>query len=112
MQLSEELIKKIEIEFLKLLSKKLNEGSINRQIARDSASYYLSFLPFQSAEDIITKAKTIAVKFPELDSYPVYVLGEIEGLKTQQILEKMRKHMKKNEVDQAISLMQTNNGSS
>lgn len=110
MQVPEEIIKKIELEFLKLLSKKLAEGTINRQIARDSASYYLTLLPFQSAEDIITKTKTISTKFPALDSYPVYVLGEIEELKTQHVLEKMRSHMKKNEVDEAINLMQTNNG--
>ena len=105
MPLSDAFIKKMEIEYLKLLAGLLKDGKINRQIAKDSAKTYLTLLPFSSDEDIQTKIKTFVEKYPMLDKYQVIVMDAIEQIKTAQILEKMRTHLKNDNIEEAINLV-------
>lgn len=105
MQLSDEFVKKIEIEYLRLLSQFLEEGKIDRAYAKSSAQKYLTLLPFESIEDIQDKIQSFGEEFPELGKYTIYVHGEIDELKTQNVLEKMRHMMKNDNIDEALNLV-------
>ncbi len=105
MQLLPEFIKKIEIEYLRILAKLLREGKMNRSQAKDSAKAYLAMLPFSSSEELLTKVKSFVKAFPMIDSYEIYIMHEIEQIKTDQVLEKMRMHMKNDNIEEAINLI-------
>ena len=105
MTLTPALTKKVEIEFLRLLAQLLQNGKISRQIAKDSVKTYLALLPFSSDADLLTKAKTLSQKFPLLDKYEILVMHEIEEIKTQHVLERMRTHLKNNNIEEAINLV-------
>ncbi len=105
MQLSDEFVKKIEIEYLRILAKLLRDGKINRTQAKESAKTYLKMLPFSSNEDLLTKVKEFIKSFPMLDAYEIYVMHEIEQIKTNEVLEKMRTHLKNDNIEEAINLV-------
>lgn len=107
MPLSDEFVKKIEIEYLKLLATLLRDGKINRQIAKESAKTYLSLLPFSSDHDLQSKIKTFVEKYPMIDKYQVIVMDAVEEIKTAQVLEKMRTHLKNDNIEEAINLVDT-----
>lgn len=105
MPLSDEFIKTIEIEYLKLLVALLKDGKINRKIAKESAKTYLSLLPFSSDEDLQTKVKRFVEMYPMTDKYQVIVMDAIEKMKTAQVLDKMRTHLKNDNIEEAINLV-------
>ncbi len=107
MILSPEFIKKIEIEYLRLLAKLLRDGKINRKTAKDASIEYLKLLPISSSEDLMAKISPFVKQYPQLYAYEIYLLHEIEEIKTQKVLEKMRIYLKSDKIDEAISLVQT-----
>ena len=52
MQLSDSLIKDVEVEYLRQLTKLLKEGKADRVLARSSAQAFLKLLPFADDNDI------------------------------------------------------------
>lgn len=107
MPLTDEFIKKVEIEYLRILAKLLREGKITRTQAKDSAKAYLAMLPFASSEELLKKVKSFVTSFPMIDVYEIYVMHEIEEIKTNQVLEKMRAHLKNDNIEEAINLVDT-----
>ena len=52
MHLSDSLIKDVEVEYLRQLTKLLKEGKADRVLARSSAQAFLKLLPFADDNDI------------------------------------------------------------
>ena len=106
MQLSDSLIKDVEVEYLRQLTKLLKEGKADRVLAKTSAQAFLKLLPFADDNDMLLKLGNYGEAFPLFTKLHVYALGLIEELKTKEILEKMRVLMKDNNIDGAIQLIE------
>jgi len=63
--------------------------------AKASAKKYLTYLPFQTPEDLITKINEFTKSFPMLSKYQLYIAHEVEDIKTKEILAKMREMIEK-----------------
>ncbi|KKQ36547.1 MAG: hypothetical protein US54_C0064G0015 [Candidatus Roizmanbacteria bacterium GW2011_GWA2_37_7] len=105
MQLPDSLIKNIEVEYLRQLTNILKEGKADRTLAKTSAQAFLKLLPFADDNDMLLKLGNFGEEFPLFTKLHVYALGLIEELKTKEVLEKMRKLMKDNDIDGAIQLI-------
>ena len=106
MQLPDSLIKNVEVEYLRQLTKILKEGKADRILAKTSAQAFLKLLPFADENDMLLKLGNYGEEFPLFTKLHVYALGLIEELKTKEVLEKMRNLMKNDDIDKAINLVQ------
>lgn len=107
MAVSDLFVKNIEVEYLRLLASLLRNGKINRQYAQDSAKEFLALLPFTTPDDIHDKIKSYTEKFESLIPLHAYVVNEIDKNQTHTVLEKMRSLIKNNEIDEAVTLIQS-----
>lgn len=106
MLLPDLLIKNVEIEYLRQLTKILKEGKADRVLAKTSAQAFLKLLPFADDNDMLLKLGNYGEEFPLFTKLHVYALGLIEELKTKEVLAKMRVLMKNDNIEQAINLVQ------
>lgn len=104
MQLSEELIRDFEIEYLKIIIKLMNNGELKLDDAKSSAVYYLSLLPYSDMNDLQNKAKTFVDKYPWAQGLNVFILQKVEDSKTSDVLNKMRTLMRGNKIDEALQV--------
>ena len=104
MEFPEGFIREIEIQYLRILAEMLKMGKIDVPTARASAKQYLTYLPFSSPEDLMTKMNDYVMAFPMLGKYHLHVAHEVEDIKTKHVLAKMRHMMKNDNIDEAISL--------
>lgn len=104
MTLPDSLIKDVEVEYLRQLTKLLKEGKADRVLARASAQAFLKILPFADDNDMLLKIGNYGEEFPLFARLHVYALGLIEETKTKEVLEKMRNLMKNDHIDEALSL--------
>lgn len=95
----------LEYIFLKTIVRELKSNHIKIADAKNYAIAFRKLEPFRSLED----AKTKMTQFSTL--YKAYVLPEdyidiyFQELKKDELIEQMREHLKKNEIDQAIQLV-------
>lgn len=108
MQLSDELLKDIELKFLRELMEALEKGSMDEEQAKSSAHDFLALLPFANYDDMKTKIESFCKTYPELLETHVYILQKEEEQKTQSVVEKMRTFMKNDQIDEAINVVQEN----
>ena len=106
MQLPDKLIKDVEVEYLRQLTKVLKEGKADRILAKTSAQAFLKLLPFADDNDMLLKLGNYGKEFPLFTKLHVFALGLVEELKTKEVLEKMRILMKGGSIDKAINLVQ------
>lgn len=104
MQLSEDIVLNIHKEYLKLVVGYLRTGKIDRDIARNSASFFLQLLPFSSEDDMKEKIHKLTIMFPQFYELRLYMIRSVEEKKTNDLLERMRKHMSENNINEAINL--------
>ncbi len=106
MALPNSFIKKIEIQYLRIMAQLLKKGKIDRKIAKGATNLFISDFPFNSYEDMRTKFKILVDSYPAFSDIYLYLLKEIEEEETQEVLAKMRNFMKNKDVDSAINIIQ------
>lgn len=106
MTLPDQLIKDVEIEYLRLLVTLLKEVKSDSTHAKSSTDAFLKLLPFVEDNAMLEKLDKFGRDFPLFTSLHVYALGQVENLKTNELLEKMRGLMKDEKVNEAINLVQ------
>jgi hypothetical protein len=106
MVFGEDYIKDVEIEFLRIVAKLLENGDFEIVDARTCAQFFLSLSPFQTVEDLRNKLQQLSSKYPDFKELEVYEMGKSEEAKTDEVLEKMRGLMKNGEIDEALQLTQ------
>lgn len=89
-----EFVKYIEIQYLLLLSNLLKIGQIDVKTAKETARMFLTFLPFQSFEDVESKMKTFVEKYKIFEKLNISVMQQKEEVKTKEVLTKMNSFMK------------------
>jgi hypothetical protein len=104
MEIPPALLKEIEIAFLKELARALRSGEIHTPQARDILSHFTALYPFRSIPDLSEKITRFVAVNPAYKELPIIVQRHEDFLKTQDVIMKMRKHMKAGEIDKAISV--------
>lgn len=107
MSLSEDFVKRIEIQYLAILLELSQAKQITRAQAKGSAQLLLSYLPFHDEEDIKHKLGNFKEIYPMFMKLYTYLLNELEKESTKDVLEKMRHLMNNEDVDSAIKLAET-----
>ncbi|MCA9372335.1 hypothetical protein KC726_05585 [Candidatus Woesebacteria bacterium] len=102
---SEELIKQIELKYLKLIVGLLRSGKINKNIAKQTANFFLTLLPFNSYEELRGKIKLFTDQYPDFIELDFYSIKCIEEEKTQQLLQRMQSKMHEDDLEGAINLV-------
>lgn len=106
MQLSDDFIKDVELQYLRLVSEALKKGDMDITTAKSSAQEFLKLLPFAHMDDMKLKLQQYCMKYPAISSLTVYIMQKMEESKTSDVLEKMRTLMKSNQIDDALKLAQ------
>lgn len=104
MQLSEELIKEFELEYLHIIIKLLESGEITVDEAKASAVYYLTLLPYTDMNNLQTKTTGFIEKYPWTAKLNIFLMNKLETHKTKDVLEKMRTLMNDNKIDEALQV--------
>ncbi len=107
MHASVDFIKQLELEYLRILSKEIRSGTISAEVAQASARYFLKLLPFSSYNDITIKIEKFATEYTQFTHLFTFVKQQEQEVKTQIVLERMRKLMKENKITEAIAAAQT-----
>jgi hypothetical protein len=102
---SQDLIKNIEKEYLRILIDLMKNGSFNLQKAKDKTREFLAFLPFVSYEDMNSKIKQFSKDNSDFDNLFTLYLDLEEKEKTTNVLAKIRSFMEKGNVNQALNLV-------
>ncbi len=106
MQLSDEFLKDIELQYLRLVTDALKNGEMDIDTAKASAQEFLNLLPFANLDDMKVKFQRYCIKYPSIAGLTVYIMQQMEESKTNEVLEKMRTLMKDNKIDDALKLAQ------
>lgn len=104
MQLSEDFIKKIEIHYLHLVLDYIRRKKITQTIVKSSAQLMITYIPFTTDADMKHKLSNFKEIYPIFSPLYTYFLNEVEKNNTQDVLEKMRKLMKNEDVDSVVKL--------
>jgi len=99
------LIKKVEKEYLKILTDNLRNGSLTLEEAKNHTRQFLSFLPFSSFDDFKKKIYEFTLKNPLYQKIYLMILNYEEEIKTKHLLEKIRSLMKKNNFEDALKIV-------
>ncbi len=100
----EDLVKKVETQYLKIIIANLKSGSMAMVLAKETAQLFLTYLPFTSIEDMRAKLNSFWSKYPVFQTLELIVATHEESKKTEETLEKMRTLMNNNQIDEALNL--------
>lgn len=106
MELTQEFVKTIEIEYLRCVSELLKSGAMDLPTAKASAKEFLTYVPFSSVDDMRGKIQKFISTYPALNIFHVRFLTHVEDEHTKGVLEQMRHHLKNNDIDAALQLVQ------
>lgn len=100
----EDLVREIEIAFIKKLMRLIQDKVIPVDQARLIARHFIALFPFHDVADIKAKVAqflTLQTQFEEMN----FVLTKWDDEeKTRAVIDKMREHIKAGEVDKAIAV--------
>jgi len=90
--------------FLKRIVTGLRDGSIDVQRAKLLARLFINLEPFNSIDDAKVKMHTFATQNPHFQELDTYMTAYHEEKKIGQVIDKMRKYMKDNDIDNALAV--------
>lgn len=94
----------IEYLFLKKIIAGLRDGSISVPKAKEYANAFLSIEPFLSIEDAYNKTNQFVAEHTEFTILKDYIDGFEKEKDVVEKIDKMREHMRQNNIDAAIQV--------
>jgi hypothetical protein len=101
------LTDKVEYLFLKILLGDLDSQSITVEEMKSSAKDFLTLEPFISIDDARSKVNSLVTRYPRYSELKEYMAAYEKELRTEAVIEKMRAHMKSNNLDEALKVAQS-----
>lgn len=103
----DEVTNRLEYLFLKIIIAGLKDESISTDSVKDLAGIFLGLEPFVSFEDTEKKIGQFVSKYPYFNSLEEYLKAYEHEKATDSKIEKMREHMKNNNIEAAIQVAKT-----
>lgn len=97
----------LESIFLKKIIMGLRDGSINIADSKRFANLFLSLEPFSSIDEAKNKMTTFSAQNTHFADLQNYMNAYHEEKKVGEVIEKMRKFIKNNDVDNALKVATT-----
>jgi len=97
----------IEYLFLKKIIAGLRDGSISVAKAKEYANVFLSIEPFTSIEDAYNKTNQFVAKHSEFTIIKDYMDAFEKEKDVAAKIDKMREHIKQNNLDEALQVAKT-----
>lgn len=94
----------LESIFLKKIIMGLRDGSISIADSKKFANTFLSLEPFASIEDAKDKMHTFITQNDKFPTLGEYMDAYHEEKKVGEVIEKMKKYIKNNQVDEALKV--------
>ena len=98
------LTEKLEYLFLKAIVHGLSDKSTKAPIARQFGIEFLKLEPFTSLEDAKKKMAAFVSQNSKFEQLTKYMNAYHEETRINEVIEKMRTHMKNNDIDKALEV--------
>lgn len=105
MQPLNEIIEKVENDYLKILVELLQNDEVEIDEAKRSTEEFLAMTPFTSIDDLQTKVKKFTEDHAEFGSLFIKLLNYEQEKDTHALIEEMRSHIRENRLDEALKLV-------
>jgi len=102
MQLTPELLEKIDNNYLQSLIDILEKEIMDEPSAKIATQTYLALAPFSSYDDLKTKMQTFIQTYPQFERVFVLIKGYEEEERTKDVVAKMQGLIKNNHLDEAL----------
>lgn len=96
--------KHLEYLFLKKIISGLRNKEINEIQAKDFATNFLKLEPFNSIMELKNKILAFTNQHSYFKELSDYLIAYYEEKRISQVIEKMRKYIKNNEIDKALQI--------
>lgn len=107
MELTVEMVKKVDIEYLRILSSLLKTGQMKASEAKKNAQAFLELLPFETYDTMKAKITSFTTIHPQFNALKIILMQIEEEDKTQDVLGKMRSLMQENKLDEVVDMAKT-----
>ena len=97
----------LEYMFLKVIINGLRDNSISIEQSKAFAQEFLVSEPFASVEDARAKIHSYTTTHPQFITLRGYIDSYHQEQKVSEVIEKMRTHIKNNDIDQALQVAKT-----
>ena len=97
---------KLEYLLLKDIINGLRDETISEEDAKTIAAVFLDLEPFASIDDAKNKMNTFIVTYPRFMLLKEYMDAYHEEQRTAAVIEKMKEHIKNDNLDQALQVAQ------
>jgi len=104
MQLTPELLAKIDNNYLQALIDVLEKEIMDEPTAKSATQQYLSLAPFTSFEDLKTKIQSFLKTYPQFERVMAFVKGYEDEERTKDVVAKMNSLIKNNQIDEALQI--------
>lgn len=104
MQLTSQLLEKIDNNYLQALIDVLEKEIMDESTAKFATQQYLSLAPFTSFEDLKTKVQTFLKTYPQFERVMAFIKGYEDEERTKDVVAKMHGLIKNNQIDEALQI--------
>ena len=98
-------IDSLEKEFLKIVIENIKSKKLTLDQARTIAKDFIMLIPFDDQNDLKFKIKNFTDKYIIFSPLYIALLKNEESTKMNDLLNKMRSHMKDKNIDEALKLV-------
>lgn len=102
----QEIIKLLEIEYIKILINNLKSGKIKLARAKEVTKDFLTLLPFKDKDNLLLKMKTFTELQSEFKMVYLILLKINEEQKSNELAYKMRELIRQNKIEEALKLVE------
>lgn len=100
----QQLIDLVETDFLKVIVKVLNDGTLTLEQAQAVTREFLALAPFTDKDDLDKKVQAFIEKYSDFKPVHLAFLQYDEKKKTDELLAQMRQLVKENKIEEALLL--------
>lgn len=105
MQLTNELLDKIDTQYIQVLIDVLEKNILDEATAKTITQKYIDLAPYASYEELKNKINTFTQTYPQFERLMKFVNENEEATRTKEVVSKMFDFIKQNQVDEAIQVV-------